>query len=74
MQAGLNGLLVDRDPESIALAIARVLSDAKLAKSTGEHAREYVQRNWNVEGRVDRLEENLLRVVGARRKAACFAH
>jgi glycosyltransferase involved in cell wall biosynthesis len=74
VQDGLNGFLVDKDPESIALAMASLLGDAELTTSMGERAREYVLRKWNVEGSVERLEENLLRVVGARRKAACFAH
>ena len=72
---GLNGFLVDDEPDAIARAMDRLLSDPKLAKSMGERACEYVQREWNVERGVDRLEAYLLRVVGgARRKAACFAH
>lgn len=72
---GLNGFLVDDEPDTIAQAMVKLLGDAKLAKSMGERACEYVQREWNVEKSVDRLEDNLLRVVGrAGRKAACFAH
>lgn len=72
---GLNGFLVDSEPAAIARAMNRLLRDPVLAKSMGERACEYVQREWNVESSVDRLEANLLRVVGgARSKAACFGH
>src|SRR6266567_713105 len=65
---GLNGFLVESEPDAIAQAMARLLSDAALAKSTGERACEYVQREWNVKRSVYRLEENLLRVVGGARR------
>ncbi|MEN3334579.1 MAG: hypothetical protein V7641_3944 [Blastocatellia bacterium] len=73
---GLNGFLVDSQPKAIAEAIARLLQDAALARDMGERACEYVQREWNLEKSVDRLEGNLLQVVRAshaQRRMECFA-
>jgi glycosyltransferase involved in cell wall biosynthesis len=77
VKEGLNGFLVDSQPDAIARAMARLLCDPALTRSIGERACEYIQREWSVEGSVDRLEENLLRAVGepvARRAAECFAY
>ncbi|HXM33742.1 MAG TPA: glycosyltransferase family 4 protein [Pyrinomonadaceae bacterium] len=60
---GVNGFLVDPDAESIARATGRLLEDPALARRMGEQAALDVQRNWNVEGSVDRLEKILLQVV-----------
>jgi glycosyltransferase involved in cell wall biosynthesis len=73
---GLNGFLVDSQPKAIAEAMARLLQDAALARDMSERACEYVQREWNLEKSVDRLEGNLLQVVRAshaQRRIACFA-
>lgn len=74
---GLNGFLVDSEPEAIAQAINRLLGDAELAKDMGERACQYVRQEWNLEKSVGWLEENLLKVFRASRaqvKAKCFAH
>lgn len=63
VQDGINGLLVDRDPENIAGAMNRLLRDPALASQMGESAVLHVQRLWNVERSVDRLEGFLLRAV-----------
>jgi glycosyltransferase involved in cell wall biosynthesis len=60
---GVNGFLVDADAESVARAANQLLQDATLARRMGEQAALDVQRNWNVEGSVDRLETILLQVV-----------
>ncbi len=73
---GVNGFLVDGEPQAMAEAMARLLDDEALASAMGETARQYVQQEWNVEKSLDRLEENLLKVVRATRvqeKAQCFA-
>lgn len=73
---GLNGLLVDDEPEAIAQAIKLLLSDAELARQMGERGCQYVQQGWGLEKSVDRLEENLFNVFRASRaqvKAKCFA-
>lgn len=74
---GLNGFLVDSEPEAIAQAIDRLLGDTESARNMGERACQYVQQEWNLEKSVDSLEENLLKVFRASRsqvKAKCFAH
>lgn len=74
---GLNGFLVDSEPEAIACALDQLLRDAELARGMGERACQYVQEEWNWEKGVDSLEENLLKVFrasGAQVKAKCFAH
>lgn len=57
---GVNGILVDREPQSIAQAIETLLSNDSLARQMGENAAAYVQKEWSVERSVDRLEECLL--------------
>jgi glycosyltransferase involved in cell wall biosynthesis len=66
---GFNGLLVESEPEAIAEAIARLLGDTEMAGRMGERGCEYVQQEWSIERSVDRLEENLLQVVGSGGKA-----
>ena len=63
IQDGVNGLLVDRDPEQIAGAANRLLQNPGLARQMGENATVHVQDRWNVERSVDRLEAFLLRAV-----------
>jgi glycosyltransferase involved in cell wall biosynthesis len=62
----VNGFLVDPDAESVARAANQLLQDSALARRMGEQAALDVQRNWNVEGSVDRLETILLQVVSTR--------
>jgi glycosyltransferase involved in cell wall biosynthesis len=59
---GVNGFLVDPEPASLAHATARLLRDRALARSMGERASDYVQREWGWRASVDRLEESLLQV------------
>jgi glycosyltransferase involved in cell wall biosynthesis len=63
VQDGVNGFLVDPEAESIARAANRLLQNPALARRMGEQAALDVQRNWNVEGSVDRLETILLQTV-----------
>lgn len=63
VQDGVNGFLVDREAESIACAANRLLQNPALARQMGENAAVNVQRNWNVERSVDRLETILLQTV-----------
>ena len=74
---GLNGFLVDSEPQAIAQAINRLLGDVRLARDMGERASRYVQQEWNLEKSVARLEENLSKVFSESRrqvKAKCSAH
>jgi glycosyltransferase involved in cell wall biosynthesis len=59
---GLNGFLVDPESESLSRAAERLLQNPELAEKMGADAVSYVQRNWNVEDSVDRLEAILLQV------------
>lgn len=63
VQDGVNGLLVNPDPVSLARAAEGLLQSPNRAKQMGKDAALYVQQNWNVEGSVDRLEEYLLQAV-----------
>lgn len=60
---GVNGFLVDRDPESISSAIKRLLDDSELARRMGEDAALYVQQEWSVERSIDRLELRLIQTM-----------
>ena len=74
---GVNGLLVDSEPEAIAEAMAALLGDSDRAARMGERACEYVRQEWGLGRSIDRLEANLARVVEAARRQgnkACSAH
>ena len=73
---GLNGFLVDDEPEAIAHAIKLLLGDAELARQMSARACQYVQQEWNLKKSVDCLEENLLKVFSESRaqvKLKCSA-
>lgn len=65
VREGINGFLADREPESIAAAIGRLLRDPSLARRMGEAAEQHVRQEWSVERSVDRLEHHLLRATAA---------
>jgi glycosyltransferase involved in cell wall biosynthesis len=74
---GVNGWLVDSEPEAIAEAMARLLNDAELAARMGERARQYVEQEWSLGRAIDRLEANLWQVVDRTSRQGtlrCFAH
>ena len=58
---GETGLLVDRDPESIAAAVMQLLSDDERRRQYGCCGREHVLRRWQWDSAVERLEHYLLR-------------
>jgi glycosyltransferase involved in cell wall biosynthesis len=62
---GVNGFLVDREPEQIAAALEKLLNDHTLARQMGDRAAAHVREHWSVESSVDRLEEHLLQTVSA---------
>ncbi len=63
IQDGVNGFLVDPEPESIARAASQLLENPALTKQMGARAVINVQRSWNVESSIDRLEKILLQAV-----------
>lgn len=66
VQDGVNGFLVDPEAESIARAANQLLQNPALARQMGEQAAVNVQRTWNVERSVDRLETILLQTVSTK--------
>ena len=60
---GVNGLLVDDDPDAIALAIQRLLDDPAYAARLGATGSEMVYRRWSLAASIDRLELRLAQVV-----------
>jgi glycosyltransferase involved in cell wall biosynthesis len=62
---GVNGFLVDREPESIARAVNELLAKPALARQMGEAAAAYVQKEWGMEQSIDRLERRLLETFSA---------
>lgn len=60
---GINGLLVDADPQQMARAIERLRQDRGWAECLGKKARHHVEANWNVDSGIERLEQELKRVL-----------
>ena len=73
---GVNGLLVDSEPEAIAETMASLLGNADRAVRMGERACEYVRQEWGLSRSIDRLEANLSQVINRasqQGKKACSA-
>jgi glycosyltransferase involved in cell wall biosynthesis len=64
---GVNGFLVEPDAAAVARAVDQLLRNPSLAKQMGEAGIANVHEKWDVEQSVDRLETNLLEVVGSAR-------
>lgn len=60
---GETGILVDRDEEAFAKAVAHLVARPKLCNSMGQAGREHVMRRWTWEAAGDSLEKCLRRVV-----------
>jgi glycosyltransferase involved in cell wall biosynthesis len=58
---GMNGYLVDREPQVVAAAMAKLLDDPRLAHQMGQAGATYVREKWTLERSIDRLEALLLR-------------
>jgi glycosyltransferase involved in cell wall biosynthesis/lipopolysaccharide biosynthesis glycosyltransferase len=65
IQDGVNGFLVDSDPENIARAADRLLQNPTLARELGESAALHVQQTWSVESSVVRLETVLRQTISS---------
>lgn len=57
---GLNGLLVQPQPESIAHAIQRLVQDKHLTAQLSKNGSEIVEQKWSVNSAVERLERQLI--------------
>ncbi len=61
---GVNGLLVEHDPDSMGKAIERLLVDDALHRHLSEEAHRTVNAKWSLPTSIDRLEENLIALIG----------
>lgn len=60
---GVNGLLVEHDPQEMAAAIQDLLDHPDYAAQLGENGVKVVAERWTVEHSVDRLENRLIEVL-----------
>ncbi|HEX9987123.1 MAG TPA: glycosyltransferase family 4 protein [Chloroflexia bacterium] len=65
---GVNGLWADHDPESLANAMHRLLSDGDYAARLGEQGRQMAREKWSLDGAIDRLESRLLETIEKARR------
>jgi glycosyltransferase involved in cell wall biosynthesis len=66
---GVNGLLSSRDPQCLADAMEKLLSDPVLARKLGENGLHLVEHEWNLARGIERLEEQLLEIAGSKMQA-----
>ncbi|MBI5806386.1 glycosyltransferase family 4 protein [candidate division TA06 bacterium] len=60
---GINGLLVDAEPESMADAINDLLCNSRKAIELGENGRRIVAEKWSLDNANDRLEAKLINAI-----------
>jgi glycosyltransferase involved in cell wall biosynthesis len=60
---GVNGLLVEHEPQAMAAAIEKLLGDRDYARHLGRSCRELVMNRWSLDAAIDRLEERLVEAV-----------
>ena len=65
---GVNGLLVDADPQAMAEAIRRLLKDPSHARALGEAGIHLVNERWSPAAALARLEERLETAVSSPRR------
>jgi glycosyltransferase involved in cell wall biosynthesis len=63
IQDGVNGLLVEHEPQAVADAIDYLRTHAGEAERMGQKGAQLVAEQWSVNAAVDRLEQNLQRVL-----------
>ena len=56
---GVNGLLVESEPQAMARAIGRLRSDPTLARRLGQGGRRMAEERWSLDAAIDRLEMRL---------------
>ena len=62
-----NGLLCPRDPAKLAAAVSRLLTDKALFQRLSEQGKAWVAEKWTISQAVDRVENELIKVLNARR-------
>jgi glycosyltransferase involved in cell wall biosynthesis len=60
---GVNGLLVQHQPQAMARAIERLRDDKDLTAQLSKNASEMVQEKWSVNSAIERLERHLTQAV-----------
>jgi glycosyltransferase involved in cell wall biosynthesis len=60
---GINGLLVEHDPDSMGTAIERLLVDDGLHRRLSEEAHRAANTKWSLQLSIDRLEQNLMALI-----------
>ena len=63
---GINGLLVESDPQAMAGAIKELLEDPEKANRLGQQGRQLVAERWTAEAATERLEKGLLSLLSKR--------
>lgn len=63
IQDGVTGILVERDVNSMAAAVSKLIADPSLATALGAAAQRSVRANWSLDDAVGRLEDELSRTV-----------
>ncbi len=59
---GVNGLLVEHDPQAMARAIRRLLDNPEYAAQLGKNGCSLVAERWSLSASIDRLEQRLAEV------------
>jgi glycosyltransferase involved in cell wall biosynthesis len=59
IQDGVNGVIVEHDPEKMAAAIERLMADDELAQRLSRDAYCLVREKWALPTSIDRLESRL---------------
>lgn len=60
---GVNGCLVDSDPEQMASAIKHLLDNPREAMQMGQNGQRIVRERWSLEAGIDRLERSFLEIL-----------
>lgn len=68
---GVTGLLVEKDPASMASAVSKLACNPALARDLAMNARLNVEKDWNMVAAIDRLEQRLARYAGAKPTRTC---
>jgi glycosyltransferase involved in cell wall biosynthesis len=63
VQDGINGLVVEHDPEALSQAMFQFLSNPEYSKKIGRAGRQLVEQNWSLSASIDRLEKRLEQVL-----------
>jgi glycosyltransferase involved in cell wall biosynthesis len=62
---GVNGILVEHDPQAVGTAISYLIKHPAEAARMGQDGRRLVAEDWSVASAVERLEKNLVKAVDA---------